>query len=103
MALTENGLKLGAGIGVGFGMYMLAPVLSPIMSSAVKPLAKAMIKNGLVVLGKGRKVVAGGLELVEDLVAEAKAELAETAAPTEAASGAGGQSPKANDWIVRGY
>jgi ethanolamine transporter EutH len=100
MAGIENGFKIGAGIGVGIGMFVLAPVLSPILSSAVKPVAKAVIKQGMVVYGKGREVMAESYELVEDLVAEAKAELAEK---TAAQAGEAKQNKQPEDYIVRGY
>ena len=79
MAIFENGWKgnIFGGLAIGIGSAILAPILIPILASVAKPLAKASIKGGLMLFEKGKEVVAETQEVVEDLVAEAKAELAE--------------------------
>ncbi|MBZ8179464.1 MAG: DUF5132 domain-containing protein [Oscillatoria sp. PMC 1051.18] len=65
---------LGApGIAAGIGAVVLAPFVIP----ALKPVTKAVIKGGIVVYEKGKGIIAEGSEAFEDMVAEAKAELAE--------------------------
>ena len=83
MAIFENGWKgnIFGGLAIGIGSAILAPIVIPILASVAKPLAKASIKGGLMLFEKGKEVVAETQEVVEDLVAEAKAELAE-ASPT---------------------
>lgn len=79
MALFNNGLKgnILSGLAVGIGAAVIAPAVVPIVASVVKPLAKAAIKGGIMLYEKGREVVAEATEMVEDIVAEAKAEMAE--------------------------
>lgn len=79
MALLDNGLKgnILAGLAIGIGASILAPVVIPVIASVAKPLAKAAIKGGIMLYEKGREVAAEAGEVVEDLVAEAKAEMAE--------------------------
>ena len=81
MAIFDNGLKgtIFGGLAIGIGSAILAPIVIPILASVAKPLAKASIKGGLMLFEKGKEVVAETQEVVEDLVAEAKAELAEAA------------------------
>jgi hypothetical protein len=67
------------GLGVpGIAAIVLLPVLVPVVAGVGKPLAKAAIKGGIVLYEKGKGVIAEVGETLEDLVAEAKAELAET-------------------------
>ncbi len=63
----------------GIAAIVLLPVLVPVAAGKVgKPLAKATIKGGIVLYEKGKGVIAEVGETLEDIVAEAKAELAET-------------------------
>ncbi|GLI34666.1 DUF5132 domain-containing protein [Desulforhabdus amnigena] len=75
MALFDNGLKMGTGIAVGIGALILAPVVLPVVGSVVKPLLKATIKGGIILFEKGREAIAETAEVLEDIAAEAKAEL----------------------------
>ncbi len=76
----EDMLKgnLALGLAVGVGAVMLAPILAPVVASIAKPLAKSAIKTGLILYEKGRETSAELSEVLEDLVAEARAELAGT-------------------------
>ncbi|MDJ0577925.1 MAG: DUF5132 domain-containing protein [Xenococcaceae cyanobacterium MO_234.B1] len=65
------------GIAAGLGAVVLAPVLIPAVAKASKPLAKALIKGGIIAYKKSRSAIAETGEVLEDLVAEVKAELAE--------------------------
>jgi hypothetical protein len=78
MALFEGwkGNILG-GLAIGIGASVVAPVIIPILATVVKPLTKAAIKGGFLLYDKGRETLAEVQEVVEDLVAEAKAEIEE--------------------------
>ena len=63
----------------GVAAVVLLPVLVPVAAGKLgKPLAKATIKGGIVLYEKGKGVIAEVGETLEDIIAEAKAELAET-------------------------
>jgi hypothetical protein len=80
MGLFNNGFKgnLLSGLAFGIGATILAPVVMPVLAAVAKPLAKAAIKGGVLLYERGRETVAEVGEVVEDLVAEAKTEIAET-------------------------
>ena len=79
------GLKVGnwlkelgpSGTIASIGAIVLAPIVIPAVAKASKPLAKAAIKGGILVYTKGRTMIAETGEVIEDLVAEVQAELAE--------------------------
>jgi hypothetical protein len=79
------GLKIGdlfeeagaPGVIAGIGAVVLAPVLLPVVAGVGKPIAKAVIKGGLVAYEKSRGAFAEIGETFEDIVAEARAEMAE--------------------------
>jgi hypothetical protein len=66
------------GIFLGLGALLLAPVLIPIVAGVGKPVAKAAIKGGIALYEKSKGAFAELGEVVEDLVAEAKAEIADS-------------------------
>ena len=80
MALFDNGLKgnIITGLAIGIGTALFAPQVIPALAGVVKPLAKAAIKGGLVVYEKGKEAVAEVGEMMEDIVAEVKAEMEES-------------------------
>ncbi len=59
-------------IGIGF---VLAPVVIPGVITTARPLAKTGMKYGLMVYERSREMLAEITEAVEDLAAEAKAEV----------------------------
>ncbi|MBW4495013.1 MAG: DUF5132 domain-containing protein [Oscillatoria princeps RMCB-10] len=61
------------GIAAGIG----AVVLLPVVAGLGKPIAKAAIKGGIALYDKSKGVFAEAGEVFEDLVAEARAEIAE--------------------------
>lgn len=80
MALFSNSFKkdlLGA-LAIGAGVAILAPIVIPVVASVVKPLAKAVIKGGILLFDKSKEVVAEVKEVIEDIAAEAKAEIEES-------------------------
>ncbi len=74
MALIEDMFKGNAltGVAVGAAALFLGPTVLPTIGRALRPVAKTMIKGGIVLY---RETVAGIGELTTDLVAEAKSEL----------------------------
>ncbi|NTW60812.1 MAG: DUF5132 domain-containing protein [Nitrospirae bacterium] len=96
MAILENGLKgnLVTALAIGIGAAVLAPVVIPLFASVAKPLAKAAIKGGMQLYESGKETFAEVAEITEDLVAEAKAELAESATAAAAAAGAVAETPQ---------
>lgn len=95
MGLLDNGLKgnLLSGLAIGIGAVVVAPIVIPILSSAVKPVAKAVIKESLILFEKGKETFAEAKEAVEDLVAEAKSEMEMEASGTPAEELAGAAAP----------
>ncbi|MUG99078.1 DUF5132 domain-containing protein [Scytonema sp. UIC 10036] len=66
------------GLGVpGIAAILLLPVLIPVAGGIGKSIAKATIKGGIVLYEKGKGVIAEVGETFEDIIAEAKAEIAE--------------------------
>ena len=69
-----------SGLAIGIGSAIIAPLVVPALSKAARPLAKAAIKGGLVLWETGKEKLAEAHELVDDLLAEAKTEIAAEAA-----------------------
>jgi len=59
---------------VGFGVVVAAPLLLPAAGVIVRPVAKTLIKSGLLIRDSVQELVAEGSEQLPDLVAEARAE-----------------------------
>lgn len=76
----------GKGFAIGIAAAILAPVILPVVVQAARPLARAAIKSGILFLNKGRETVAELGEVVEDLVAEARAEIDEERAKAASAT-----------------
>lgn len=65
------------GLIAGIGAVILAPVLLPVVAGVGKPLVKSVIKGGIAAYEKTRGALAEVGETWEDMIAEARAELAE--------------------------
>jgi hypothetical protein len=76
-----------SGLAIGIGSAIIAPLVIPALSKAAKPLAKAAIKGGLVLFETGKEKLAEAQELMDDLLAEAKAELEAPEAESPAVKG----------------
>jgi uncharacterized iron-regulated membrane protein len=76
MRLLGNGLSV-SGLAVGAGVVLLAPVVIPVVGAVLKPLAKAVIKGGIMAYEGAKVSVAETRETIEDLAAEAKSEIAQ--------------------------
>ncbi|MDJ0724055.1 MAG: DUF5132 domain-containing protein [Prochloraceae cyanobacterium] len=68
------------GLVIGAGAVILAPILGPGLAKVGKPLAKSAVKGTILVYEKTKGVLAEAKEAFEDIVAESKAELAESSA-----------------------
>jgi len=84
------------GVAVGAAALFLGPTILPTIGRALRPVAKTMIKGGIVLY---RETVAGIGELTTDLVSEAKSELehdnhAGIDGPTARAAAANRESPR---------
>lgn len=74
---------------VGVGVVLAAPVVVPALAAGMRPVAKAVIKGGIMIYDKGAEMVAEAGEQLSDLVAEVRSELdAATAAAADAAASA---------------
>ncbi len=80
MALIEDMFTGNAvtGIAIGLGAVLLGPTVLPAIGRALRPVAKAAIKGGMVLY---RETFAELGEFTSDLVAEARNELAVAGAP----------------------
>jgi len=96
MGLLENGMKttLG-GLAIGVGLAVVMPIVVPILASIIKPLTKAVIKEGLILYKASQETMTETKEMVEDLVAEAKSEIALSARVTEKTKKASPRTKKA--------
>jgi Protein of unknown function (DUF5132) len=61
---------------IGAAVVVLAPIVVPAVLVGMRPVAKTLVKGGVLVYDKGRAIVAEAGEQVSDLVAEARAEIA---------------------------
>jgi hypothetical protein len=80
-------IQLVGGIAAGAAAMMLAPSIMSAIASVVKPVIKTFIKGGLLAFESGKEAakgavheaevaIASSVEAIEDLTAEAKAEIA---------------------------
>jgi len=81
-SMKSSGWK---GIGYSVAVAVLVPMVVPIVVRASGPLARAAGKTGLTFYEKGREIAAEMGEVIEDLVAETKAEFAASAVALEEA------------------
>jgi hypothetical protein len=71
-----KGLNPGS-LAIGAGIILLAPIVIPIIGAVLKPVAKSLIKGGLIAYESAKVSLAETKETFEDLAAEAKAEMAQ--------------------------
>jgi hypothetical protein len=71
-----NGLNPSS-LAIGAGIVILAPVVIPVLGAILKPVFKAIIKGGLLAYESARVSIAETRETLEDLTAEAKAEISQ--------------------------
>lgn len=66
-----------SGIVGGIGGLLLAPVIIPVVAGIGKPIAKSLIKGVIVTYESSKSALAEMRETWEDIIAEARAEIAE--------------------------
>lgn len=76
---------------IGVAVAMVAPSIVTGIASALRPLAKEVIKGGIVVYNAVSGLVAETSEQFSDLVAEAKAEVTQSSTSGNGAKGDGGK------------
>jgi hypothetical protein len=81
MNLFGNGLKFGGAIAIGAAAVLLAPIVLPVIAGILKPVAKGVIKGGLLAYEGAKVALAETKETIEDIAAEAKAEIAVSQKP----------------------
>jgi hypothetical protein len=74
MKLLPNGLTAG-NLAIGAGVVLLAPIIIPVIGSIAKPIAKSIIKGALISYEGVKVTIAEAKESLEDITAEAKAEV----------------------------
>lgn len=72
MDILKNTVVVG--IGAALAATVLVPALIPAVSTAGRPLAKSLLKGGMMLYEKGREAVAIAGETIEDMMAEIRAE-----------------------------
>lgn len=80
MANPFNSSDKLKGFATGVGVSLITPLVLTALATVARPAARAAIKAGLVLYERGREKVAEAGEVIEDLVAEAQAELEESRA-----------------------
>ena len=63
------------------GAILAATTLIPALGSALRPLAKALVKNGITIYDSAKELVAEAGEELNDMVAEARAEMEQESQP----------------------
>jgi hypothetical protein len=74
MGLLDNG-TLFKSAGVGLGVVLFAPAIVKVVGEVAKPLVKTMIKGGIMLYDRSRVLAAETMETLDDITAEAKAEM----------------------------
>jgi hypothetical protein len=75
MAMISGSPKNIFPAAVGFGTLVLAPIAAVVLIGAAKPVARMVIKGGVLAGAFVRTTAAAAVTTYKDLVAEAKAEL----------------------------
>jgi hypothetical protein len=90
MALWEDvteavGGSWASNLLIGAAAVVLAPIVVPAVLAGVRPVAKALIKGGIIVYDKVGELAAETGEQMSDLMSEVRAELSASAAAAAAA------------------
>jgi hypothetical protein len=78
MKLLGTSISVGS-LAIGAGAVLLVPVVMPVLGAVLKPVAKAVIKGGVMAYEGAKVAVAETKETIEDIAAEAKSELNQAA------------------------
>jgi hypothetical protein len=86
MALLDNvltGGNLMTGLAIGVGALIAWPLIAPV----ARPIAKSVIKGGLMAYRQAEQLYSGAVEGIGDIVAEAQQEIGATTAARGRADG----------------
>lgn len=72
MSIFKNNFVVG--VTAALAATIIAPVIVPAIKRSGRPIAKSLVKGGLALYEMGREAVANTGEVVEDVVAEVRAE-----------------------------
>ena len=79
--ITESlGGSLISNLLIGAAAIVLAPIVVPAVLAGMRPVAKTLVKGGVMVYDKTREMVAEVGEQMGDIMAEARSELTTSAA-----------------------
>ena len=76
MAFEKTGGAISVGITLGLAAVVLTPIVLPVMTRTARPLARAVIKTGLILYERSCEAIAEAQEIIEDAMAEVRAEWA---------------------------
>ena len=76
MKILGNGFNMGS-LALGAGVVLLAPVVIPVIGAVEKPVAKAIVKGGIMAYEGAKVSIAETRETLEDIAAEAKSEISQ--------------------------
>lgn len=74
MALLKNSFNLGT-MAVGAGIILVAPVAIPLVGNLIRPVAKALIKGGIVAYREAEKSFEQMGKSMRGIVKEARTEI----------------------------
>lgn len=98
MGMFEDLLKGSWGTAlVGIGVALVAPTVLPAVGEALRPLAKSLIKGGVMLYDTAKEAIAEAGEQVNDMVEEARAEVEEESEDKEATPSRKARSRKGSD------
>lgn len=81
MSIFKNNFVVG--VTAALAATVIAPILIPAIKRGGRPLAKSLVRGGILLYDKGREAVASAGEMMEDVIAEVRAESLEGQATDE--------------------
>lgn len=75
MSIFKNNFIVG--VTAALAATILAPVIVPAIKRSGRPIAKSLVKGGILLYEKGREAVASAGETMEDVIAEVRVEKGE--------------------------
>lgn len=91
MKILGASVNLGT-LAAGAGIVLLTPIVVPVIAGVLKPVAKSVIKGGLIAYEQAKSATAETMETLEDLAAEAKSELGEKSGSTKKVASKGAKA-----------
>jgi hypothetical protein len=76
-SMSKHPRELLLGFAGGIGAALILPFILPVVSQTARPIAKVLLKQTLLAVERLRTLIARSSESLEDLIAEARAEVAQ--------------------------